>query len=513
MTFESILFRCSSKSFTTIEAYGRADFFHDLNLDHIVVAIAALSKDYDIAPFYQVRATDFETVAYRQEVMRDLEDKLLMQAIKDFSEAMRKGRERLAQAKQVEYYKYSKERRFLSAVQIYCDAVEQLSGQLRALEVKSEGMRLLREYLKSYTAASPFRTLLTDTTKLISRLSAIRYSVQIRNRGVAVRDDDVESDYSDAVEMAFEKFRHEAPRYYRLEDLMWEGMNHIEAQVLDRVALLHPDVFQSLDEFYEAYGDYLDATISRFDKEVQFYVSYLMFIEQFRRIGLSFCFPQILETSKEIMGRNAFDLALANELIKEKIAVIPNDFFLSGPERVFVVSGPNQGGKTTFARMIGQLHYLASLGCPVPGTEARLLLFDELFTHFERQEKITSLRGKLQDDLLRIHHILDQATSDSLIIMNEMFSSTSIKDALFLSKEVMAKISNLDLLCVWVTFLDELASFNEKTVSMVSTVNPENPAIRTFRLERRPADGLAYAMAVAQKYRVTYESLKERIKS
>jgi DNA mismatch repair ATPase MutS len=98
-----------------------------------------------------------------------------------------------------------------------------------------------------------------------------------------------------------------------------------------------------------------------------------------------------------------------------------------------------------------------------------------------------------------------------VVIMNESFGSTTLHDALVVGSEVVGQLIDLDVLAVFVTFVDELASLAPSTTSMMSTVVAEDPAVRTYRVVRKPADGLAYAAALAEKYGLSYESLRRRI--
>jgi DNA mismatch repair protein MutS len=488
------------------------EVFHDLNLGPVVEAITAGRQEYDLEPFFHARLSGLDEIAYRQEAMRDMEDPTLRRAVASFAERMRTMRERLAVAGKSRY-ELEKRRWHLGAAEAYTEAVALLAHDLPGVDLSSRALRGFREDLSACARSEAFRTLMDGTRSLVAALEAIRYCVLIRGDRVTVLPYDGERDYSAAVEETFRKFRQGAVKDYRRQFKDASGMNHVEAEIAYRVALLNPDTFGALARFCDRHADFVDAAIASFDREVQFYAATLEFVDRLRGAGLPFCIPEISDRRKDVSARGTFDVALADKRVREGATVVTNDFFLRGDERILVVTGPNQGGKTTFARTFGQMHYLASLGCPVPGTEARLFLCDRLFTHFEREEDITNLRGKLEDDLVRIRGILDHATPDSVVIINEIFSSTTLEDAVFLGREVLGRLVELDLLCVFVTFLDELSALGEKTVSMVAAVDARDPARRTFKVERQPADGLAYALAIAEKHRVTYRWLTERIRT
>ncbi|MFT3862893.1 MAG: hypothetical protein QM729_01375 [Solirubrobacterales bacterium] len=507
--FESVLF-LPGRTPASVEEAEPPDCLHDLNLDQVFEAVVEGRSKYELAPYFRIPLDDLAAVGYRHEVLRDLQRPEIRERIDSFAAAMSRTRKDLSRASD-SHYARQKEAWFLEAVGCYCAAVRRLAAELGEAGPDSPGLRSLARHLDRLVQTRDFTRLASDQERIAAALGQVEYTVQIRGDRVHVDNFEGEVDYGEEIRSTFERFRQGGVKGYRFSYDRDPGLNHIEAQILDLVARLNPEVFADLERFHRHNHGFADRVVRRFDREVQFYLAYLDHIAPMRAAGLSFCQPEVQADSKEVGASETFDLALAAKLVAEGTPVVTNDWNLTDPERILVVSGPNQGGKTTFARTFGQLHYLARLGLCVPGAEARLFLADRIFTHFERQEDHSNLRGKLEDDLVRVRGILDAATPRSLVVMNESFSSTALEDARLLGRRVLERISELDLLCVYVTFVDELASLDRKTVSLTSMVDPEDPATRTFKVVRRPADGRAYAIAIAEKYRLTYERLKERI--
>lgn len=497
---------------TTAPRTDEPEFFRDLNLDQIVATITAGREEYDLQAFFYAPLTNLDQIAFRHEVMRDLENEKLFAALKAFSGRMHAMRESLGAEKNLQF-QYQKERALLNAAAAYCAAVSGLRSDLDTSGARSRGLLAMRDFLTQYVESAAFKTLSLETGQVKEGIDNVRYCVLINETNVTVRNYDAEPDYSAEVEDAFGIFKQAAVKDYRVSFPESPGMNHVEAMILDYVAKLNPAAFAAMDAFYSKHAAFGDRAVLEFDRGIQFYLAYQEYMGVFKSVGLPFCFPTVSDTSKDTVCRRGFDLSLAHKLIAANVPPVCNDYQLTGVERMMVVTGPNQGGKTTFARGFGQHHYLASLGLPVPGSEARLFLVDRVFTHFDSEEDIKNLHGKLKDDLVRMNRILSQATAKSLVVMNELFASTSLEDAMFLGKKIMESMGQRDVIGIYVTFLDELSALNEKTVSMVAAIVPNDPTQRTFRIERKPASGLAYAIALAQKHGLTYESLKQRLSS
>lgn len=481
----------------------------DLQLNRIIAAVTAGREHYDLVPFFCRPLRNVEEISYRHQIISDLQGVDIRSSIDAFAHSLQDMRMHLIQAEALRY-RYQRQAVFAVALERYCSAVEDLLRDMEKTSPTSPGLLTLREFVREYASSDAFRTLGTQTREVLQGLTEINYCVRIRGSRVTVSRYEREVDHAAEVQDTFKRFQQSVLGGYENKSRTVVEMDHIEAMILERVAKLFPDIFASLDRLFQDHQDFADPVMLRFDREIQFYLAYLDHIAPLIEIGLHFCLPAV-SASKELCVENTFDLALAHTMAAKHQPVVCNDFRLHAPERIFVVSGPNQGGKTTFARTVGQLHYLAALGLPVPGTRAELFVPDKIFTHFERGENTQDLRGKLMDDLVRIHSILQQATPDSLVILNEIFTSTTLADAIDLGGRILDRITTMGLVCVCVTFVDELASLSPATVSMVSTVDGRDPVKRTFKVIRKPADGLAYAMVLARKYRLTHDQLKERI--
>lgn len=178
LPFRSIL-GSGAKGDPDLHALEAPAFFSDLNLGQIVEAITAGREEYNLKPLFYQRLGDLDAIHYRHEVLRDLDDKIVLAQLSAFAQRMRDMRKQLARAEKL-YYKHQREGWLADAVEIYCKAVEDLSLGLSQVEVRSRGLLAFRHYLSAYVESPAFTALVAETATLKRRLSQVSYCLHIR---------------------------------------------------------------------------------------------------------------------------------------------------------------------------------------------------------------------------------------------------------------------------------------------------------------------------------------------
>ncbi|MFT4212537.1 MAG: hypothetical protein QM626_11780 [Microbacterium sp.] len=484
------------------------DALHDLALDQVFARLGPAAPRASEA--YRVPLRSVAAVEYRQDVFRLLEQDGPRALVTAFLRDVERC-DALEAAAARASYPYEAALHRLAAVARYVEAVTGLGAgldEVHDIRARSRGWDGLARHVAALRASAAFGRLRDHAARLAAQVAALRYNALVRGGRVTVAATDDEPDLTAQVLSTFARFRQGDAEDYRT-DYRPATLDHVQAQMLGLAAEVHPDVFADLTDFAAHSEGYRDGVLIRFGEEVRFYLAYLGFLAPLRGAGLRVCYPRVSADRKELAVTDGWDLSLAARLVDAGRPVVRNDLRLAGPERILVISGPNQGGKTTTARLFGQLHHLAAIGCPVPARDARVFLCDRVLTVFEREERLDSLEGRLGAEVQRLRQVFDTATGRSVIVVNEAFASTALQDARILTRDVLERISTLDALAACVTFIDELSRLNDRTVSMVSLVDPDDPAVRTFRVERRPADGRAHARALAARHGLTAEQIAD----
>lgn len=489
--------------------YAEDTLFSDLHLDEIIAAVTVDLPGYDLGSIYRQKPLRVDDVLFRQAIVRDFYSSQLTDILDRFIQGLNLAKRYLnycdhsAGCQQAAKW-------HLDSARIYCDSVECLATSLTdcCCQDYSLGVRRFAAWLEDYAGSPDFERLHTRVSTLGESMNSCRFAleVDIGNQIVAIDLDTDRMSYMDDLTVDFAR--------YDLRDLRRETvafadaqMNVLENQIWSVLGEDYPSMFAQLTQFRQDYPSFIEPHLLEFEREYMFYHSFLIFSRRLVNKGLPFSVPSLQE-AQMICIHDGFDIALALKIDPSDLVL--NDLIISADEHTLLLTGPNQGGKTTFSRMLGQTFFLASLGLPVPCRSAAIFPVNGIQTHFVKQETAGSLSGRLQDELLRLRQILMSSQKGCLIILNELFSSATTDDACEMARRVMKLLRKMNCLCLYVTHVHELAEHDLDTVTLVAGVSDSYPQHCTYRIMRSCVRDNASAQRLLQKYHLTRIEIEVR---
>lgn len=200
--------------------------------------------------------------------------------------------------------------------------------------------------------------------------------------------------------------------------------------------------------------DHLLSFFTMLRTELAFYVGCLNLYEQLVRKGEPTAFPRPAAASERKSSfQGLYDVCLA---LSTEQKIVGNEVHADQKD-LMIITGANQGGKSTFLRSLGLAQLMMQCGMFVPAEAFCSNICNGLFTHYKREEDTAMNSGKLDEELGRMSAIVDNLRSNSLVLFNESFAATNEREGSEIARQIICALLEKRIKIFFVTHLYELA--------------------------------------------------------
>jgi len=228
--------------------------------------------------------------------------------------------------------------------------------------------------------------------------------------------------------------------------------------------------------------EHIESFLNMLRNELAFYVGCINLKEQLEKTGNPIAFPNpVAKNECRHSFHGMYDVSLALTMKQE---IVGNDFDADAKNLV-VITGANQGGKSTFLRSIGLAQLMMQAGMFVPAKDFCANLCQGVFTHYRRKEDASMKSGKLDEELSRMSAIVDQIKPNSLMLFNESFAATNEREGSEIARQITSALLEQNVKIFFVTHMYEFARiFFEKQMKDAIFLRAERKAggKRTYKL-------------------------------
>lgn len=526
-------------------------FIEDLDIDNLVLNMfGEMDSKINSMQLCNLFTTDARILKARQDIIRDLQNHPeLLQMFKDLLTAISQWQEFFAipnmddSTSDLEAFFAMNKYQF---AETYFDIINKLYSTLSGFEnvMTADGLKQFLGYVRDVHDSEGFKKITETWKKRLPGLAEPKSITLGFNYDDSFELSHVKllsiNDFSyiapdDREPKNGESFRRGLTDFYKLRDEVGKGsgfsMGDMTKQTASNASATHASEGVRMSNFVRgALGacvgeaglrvrDYLKQItrwILNLKHSLTFYIGVFNYLEKLEKYNGKYCFPTICDDKRYIAKELYLPLLLL--VLKGTREVISNDVSFDPKGEFALVTGANQGGKTTFLRSVGIGQLLFQLGMPVGATEAEMGLVDNIFTVFALKEEVSKTKkGKFAQEIARVGNMMNDITTNSMVLFNEPLTGTGTAETLIISREITCTVKLLGARGIWVTHLHQLAHDIHRLNDMLEGSHLKSLVAKvkqlaeytapTYHIVESEPEGTSYAYDVVRRFGLQLDQL------